>query len=208
MKSKWLIEQRLAIEDDPMAIEALRWVLESPECPLCAHRNRRDWEIQVFNGNITTSYLESKFNWEVGIVEEHMSAHMDYDPQEADNVEEARSEAITTLDMAEDVFSRITKWLDEWEEQKDKDGIDADWLSTATRLVAQANTNIKLIGTLKKEIGVDSQMLLAHQQVNGVMAILVDVLRSEPKLLNQVEMRIGALKAPTHTIEADYEVID
>ena len=208
MKSKWLIEQRLAIEDDPMAIEALRWALESPECPLCAHRNRRDWEIQVFNGNITTSYLESKFNWEVGIVEEHMSAHMDYDPEEAENVEEARSEAITTLDMAEDVFSRITKWLDEWEEQKDKDGIDADWLSTATRLVAQANTNIKLIGTLKKEIGVDSQMLLAHQQVNGVMAILVDVLRSEPKLLNQVEMRIGALKAPTHTIEADYEVID
>jgi len=44
--------------------------------------------------------------------------------------------------------------------------------------------------------------------VNGVMGILVDVLRSEPRLLNQIEMRIGALKAPTHTIEADYEVID
>jgi hypothetical protein len=208
LKSKWLIEQRLAHEDDPITIEALRWVLESPECPLCAHRDRRDWEIQIFNGNITTAYLESKNNWEVGIVEEHMTAHMDYDPEEAQDVEKARSEAITTLDMAEDVFSRITTWLDEWEAQKSKDGIDAEWLSTATRLVAQANTNIKLIGTLKKEIGVDSQMLLAHQQVNGVMGILVDVLRTEPKLLNQIEMRIGALKAPTHVQDAEWEVVD
>ena len=137
-----------------------------------------------------------------------MTAHMDYDPEEAKDVEKARSEAITTLDMAEDVFSRITTWLDEWEAQKSRDGIDAEWLSTATRLVAQANTNIKLIGTLKKEIGVDSQMLLAHQQVNGVMGILVDVLRTEPKLLNQIEMRIGSLKAPTHVQDVDYEVVD
>ena len=208
LKSKWLIEQRLAHEDDPIIIEALRWVLESPECPLCAHRDRKDWEIQIFNGNITTAYLESKNNWEAGIVEEHMTAHMDYDPEEAKDVEKARSEAITTLDMAEDVFSRITTWLDEWEAQKSRDGIDAEWLSTATRLVAQANTNIKLIGTLKKEIGVDSQMLLAHQQVNGVMGILVDVLRTEPKLLNQIEMRIGSLKAPTHVQDVDYEVVD
>lgn len=208
MKSKWLIEQRLAHEEDPTTIEALRWVLESPECPLCAHRDRKDWEIQIFNGNITPAYLESKYNWEAGIVEEHMTAHMNYDPEEAQTIEKARSEAITTLDMAEDVFSRITNWLDEWEAQKSRDGIDAEWLSTATRLVAQANTNIKLIGTLKKEIGVDSQMLLAHQQVNGVMGILVDVLRTEPKLLNQIEMRIGALKAPTHIQDADWEVVD
>lgn len=208
MKSKWLIEQRLAQEEDATAIEVLKWILESPECPLCAHRDRRDLEIQVFNGAITTAYLESKYNWEVGIVEEHMTAHMDYDPEEAQDVEKARSEAITTLDMAEDVFSRITTWLDEWEAQKSKDGIDAEWLSTATRLVAQANTNIKLIGTLKKEIGVDSQMLLAHQQVNGVMGILVDVLRTEPKLLNQIEMRIGALKAPTIIEDAEWELVD
>lgn len=208
MKSKWLIEQRLADEENPEIIRALKWVLESPECPMCAHRNRKDWEVQIFNGNISPAYLESKYNWEAGIVEEHMSAHIDYDPEEAEEVEEARSEAITTLDMAEEVFSRITNWLDEWEERKDADGIDAEWLSTATRLVAQANTNIKLIGTLKKEIGVDSQMLLAHQQVNGVMGILVDVLRSEPKLLNQIEMRIGALKAPTHIQDTDWEVID
>ena len=208
MKSKWLIEQRLQNEEDPIAIEALKWVLESPECPLCAHKDRRDWEIQIFNGNISPAYLETKHNWETGIVEEHMTAHMDYDPEEAEEVEKARSEAISTLDMAEDVFSRITRWLDEWEAQKSRDGIDAEWLSTATRLVAQANTNIKLIGTLKKEIGVDSQMLLAHQQVNGVMGILVDTLRNEPKLLNQIEMRIGAMKTPTHIQDTDWEVID
>ena len=209
MKNKWLIEQRLQDEDDPKVIETLKWVIESPECPLCNHRQRKDWEVQVFNGLVSSAYLEAKFGWEAGIVDEHMYAHIDYDPEEAEEIEKARSEAITTLDMAEDVFSRITKWLDEWEEKKDAEGIDGEWLSTATRLVAQANTNIKLIGTLKKEIGVDSQMLLAQQQVNGVMGILVDVLRTEPKLLNQIEMRFAALKSPTHIIEdADYEVIE
>lgn len=209
MKSKWLIEQRLMHEDEPLAIEALRWVLESPECPLCNHRQRKDLEVQVFNGNMTSAYLESKNGWEAGIVEEHMSAHMDYDPEEAVAVEQARSEAISTLDMAEDVFTRIAGWLDEWEKKKDREGIDAEWLSTATRLVAQANTNIKLIGTLKKEIGVDSQMLLAQQQVTGVMGILVDVLRNDPKLLNQIELRIAAMRPATHVLDAgDWEVID
>lgn len=209
MKSKWLIEQRLAHEEDPRCIEALRWVLESPECPMCNHRQRKDLEVQVFNGNMTTAYLESKHGWEAGIVEEHMSAHMAYDPEEAMQVEEARSEAISTLDMAEDVFMRITRWLDEWENVKGRDGIDAEWLGTATRLIAQANTNIKLIGTLKKEIGVDSQMLLAQQQVTGVMGILVDVLRNDPKLLNQIELRIAAMRPATHVIESgDWEVLD
>lgn len=207
MKNKWLIEQRLAQEENPDAIGVLRWVLQSPECPLCNHRGRRDLEVQIHTGNISPAYLETKNNWEAGIVEEHMSGHMDYDPAEAQMVEQARSEAITTLDMAEDVFSRITKWLDEWERQKDISGIDAEWLGTATRLVAQANTNIKLIGTLKKEIGVDSQILLAQQNVNQVMGIIVDVLRSEPRLLGQVEMRLSALKSPT-VVEAEWEDIE
>lgn len=207
MKSKWLIEQRLGQEDDPKTVEVLRWVLESPECPMCNHRGRKDLEVQIFNGNISPAYLEAKHNWEAGIVEEHMSDHMDYDPEEAQAVEHARSEAITTLDMAQDVFARIQKWLDEWEREKDITGIDAEWLGTATRLVAQANTNIKLIGTLKKEIGVDSQILLAQQNVNQVMGILVDVLRNEPRLLGQVEMRLSALKAPTTVIDADWEDI-
>ena len=38
------------------------------------------------------------------------------------------------------------------------------------------------------------------------MGILVDVLRNEPVLLNQMELRLAALKAPT--MEVDFEVIE
>lgn len=206
MKSKWLIEKRLEGEQDPLAIEVLRWVLESPECPLCNHPQRKDIELQVFNGNMTGAYIEAKNGWSDGIVEEHMSEHMEFDPVEAKEVEETRKETITTLDMAEDVFSRIQRWLDEWEEEKDVHGIDGEWLANATRLIGQANSSLKLIGTLKKEIGVDSQLLLAQQQVNGVMGILVDVLRAEPHLLNQIELRMATLREPTHVIEYDGEI--
>jgi hypothetical protein len=136
-----------------------------------------------------------------------MDGHMQYDPQEALETEETRKEAITTLDMAEDIFGRITKWLDEWEREKDLNGIDGEWLATATRLIGQANNSLKLIGTLKQEIGVDSQLLLAQQQVNGVMGVLVDVLRAEPHLLNAIEMQVAALKMPTYVQEADWELV-
>ena len=109
--------------------------------------------------------------------------------------------------MAEDLFGRINSWLDEWEAKKDEEGIDGDWLANATRLIGQANSSLKLIGTLKKEIGVDSQLLLANQQVNGVMGILVDVLRAEPHLLNQIELRVAALKAPTYIQDGDWEEV-
>tara|TARA_R110002167_G_scaffold56925_6_gene161326 strand:+ start:591 stop:1217 length:627 start_codon:yes stop_codon:yes gene_type:complete len=201
MKSKWLIEERLEYEDNPEAITVLRWVLESPECPLCNHPMRKDIETQIFSGNMTTPYLEAKNGWEAGTAEIHMQGHMTYDPEEAQEVEETRKEAITTLDMANDVFGRIQKWLDEWEAKKDREGIDAEWLANATRLVGQANSSLKLIGTLKKEIGVDSQLLLAQQQVSGVMGILVDVLRAEPHLLNQIELRVGAYKETDNTIQ-------
>tara|TARA_A100001201_G_scaffold23240_2_gene26417 strand:+ start:14462 stop:15085 length:624 start_codon:yes stop_codon:yes gene_type:complete len=207
MKSKWLIENRIADSSDAKEIEVLKWVLESPECPMCNHPQVRDLEIQIFNGNMTPSYLEVKNGWSAGIVEEHMKEHMTYDPQEAKEVEETRREAITTLDMAEDVFGRINSWLDEWEAKKDEEGIDGDWLANATRLIGQANSSLKLIGTLKKEIGVDSQLLLANQQVNGVMGILVDVLRAEPHLLNQIELRVAALKAPTYIQDGDWEEV-
>tara|TARA_R110000803_G_scaffold82288_2_gene148423 strand:+ start:4717 stop:5370 length:654 start_codon:yes stop_codon:yes gene_type:complete len=217
MKSRKEIQERIDgfkhNPDTPAGVgdwftNALRWVLEDNNCPLCAHRDRKDLEVQVFNGIITTSYLEAKYNWEAGLVEQHLSKHIDYDPAEAVEVEKARSEAITTLDMANDVFSRITQWLDEWEAKKDAEGIDGEWLSTATRLVAQANTSVKLIGTLKKEIGVDSQILIAQQQVNGVMGILVDVLRNEPKLLNDMQLRLGTMQTPKTVIEdAEWEVL-
>jgi len=207
MKSKWLIEQRLADESDEVAMQTLLWVLETPECPLCNHPDREDLEVQIFSGNMTPAYIEAKNGWSHGIVEEHMGDHIAYEPDKAKSVERARSEAITTLDMAEDVFSRIQTWLDEWEAKKDAEGIDAEWLANATRLVGQANSSLKLIGTLKKEIGVDSQLLLANQQVNGVMGILVDVLRAEPSYLNQIELRLAAMRP--RTIEAgEWEALD
>ena len=208
MKSKWLIEQRLDEETDPKVIETLKWILESPECPLCNHPMSKEIELSVFNGESTPAYIEAKNGWATGIVEEHMSEHLTYDPAEAMRVERLRDESITTLDMANDVFSRVQRWLDEWEEKKDEEeGITREWLAEATKLVNAANQSVKLIGTLKKEIGVDSQLLLAQQQVNGVMGIIVDVLRNEPSLLNQMELRLGALKAPT-VRDVEFEVIE
>tara|TARA_R110001632_G_scaffold65776_3_gene155612 strand:+ start:2279 stop:2902 length:624 start_codon:yes stop_codon:yes gene_type:complete len=207
MKNKRLIEERLAIEQDPSAIEVLQWVLKSPECPMCNHSHKKEIELNIFNGTMSSAYLETKNGWSAGIVEEHMEGHIQFDPQEAKEVEKTRKEAITTLDMAEDIFSRITNWLDEWEDEKDKSGIDGDWLANATRLIGQANSSLKLIGTLKQEIGVDSQLLLAQQQVNGVMGILVDVLRAEPHLLNQIELQVASIKAPTYIQDATWEEV-
>jgi len=206
-KIEYLLNKEVKFEDDYLWIDALKWVLESPECPLCNHTQRKDLEIQIFRGNMTSAYVEAKNGWNAGIVEEHMEGHINYDHEEAKEVEKTRKEAITTLDMAEDIFSRITKWLDEWERQKDINGIDGEWLANATRLIGQANSSLKLIGTLKQEIGVDSQLLLAQQQVNGVMGILVDVLRAEPHLLNQIELQVAALSAPTHIMDAEWEEV-
>ena len=113
------------------------------------------------------------------------------------------------LDMANDIFGRINQWLDEWEKAKDKEGITKEWIGEATRLVGQANNSLKLIGQLKKEIGVDSQLMLAEQKVSGVMGIIVDTLRDHPQLMNQLELRLATLKAPpTHVVEADFEVVE
>ena len=209
MKSKHLIEERLRNTYDPTIIETLKWVLESPECPLCNHPNRKEMELSLFKEEMTTVFLETKMNWQNGIVEEHMSHHIDYNPLEAKEVEELRKESITTLDMANDIFGRINQWLDEWEKAKDKEGITKEWIGEATKLVGQANNSLKLIGQLKKEIGVDSQLMLAEQKVSGVMGIIVDTLRDHPQLMNQLELRLATLKAPpTHVVEADFEVVE
>lgn len=199
MKSRWLIEQRLKDETEPFAREALRWVLESPECPMCNLPNRREVETSIFTGAQTHAFIEQKNGWKAGIVDEHMNHHIDYDPSEAEEVEGLRKEAITTLDMAEDVFARITRWLDEWEQKKDEEGISREWLAEATKLVSAGNNSLKLIGTLKKEIGVDSQLLLANQQTQQIMGAIVDVLRDQPSLLNDIELRLAALRPPNYT---------
>jgi translation elongation factor EF-Ts len=119
-----------------------------------------------------------------------------------------RKESIDTLDSAQDIVSRLLGWLDELEEVKEREGgITSEWVADATKLVSQANTSLRLVGQLKKEIGVDSQLLLAQKQMDGVMGVLVHVLRDQPQLLDQIELQVAALKPPSHIIEADFEVL-
>ena len=65
--------------------------------------------------------------------------------------------------------------------------------------MSAGNNSLKLIGTLKKEIGVDSQLLLANQQTQQIMGAIVDVLRDQPSLLNDIELRLAALRPPNYT---------
>ena len=136
----------------------------------------------------------------------HMDNHMEYDPKEARHIEEARSQSINTLDSAEDIVIRIRNYLDELEERKEAEGgITSEFVADASRLIAQANTSLKLVGQLKKEIGVDSQLLLASAQINDVSRILVETLADQPALLDSVERKLNALSAP---IDVDYEVVE
>jgi hypothetical protein len=54
---------------------------------------------------------------------------------------------------------------------------------------------------LKKEIGVDSQLMLAQAQVNDMSRILIEVLGSHPQLLDQVELKMALLKEPSVIID-------
>jgi len=204
VRSKREIQQRLASENDSFAMEVLRWVL-SGGCEMCEHADMREMEMDVYNGNVSSSYLEAKYNWPDGHVMNHMDAHLDYDPKEAKHIEEARSQSINTLDSAEDIVIRIRTYLDELEEQKEMEGgITSDFVADATRLIAQANSSLKLVGTLKKEIGVDSQLLLANAQLNQVSRVLVEVLSDQPKLLDDVERKLNTLSTP---IDVAYKVV-
>jgi len=205
MRSKREIQQRLASENDAFAIEVLRWVMTGG-CEVCEHKNKRDIEMDVYSGDVSTSYLEAKYNWPDGHVMNHMDAHLDYDPREARHIEEARSKSINTLDAAEDIVNRIRVYLDELEEQKEAHGgITSEFVTDASRLIGQANTSLKLVGTLKKEIGVDSQLLLAHAQLNEVSRVLVEVLSEQPKLLDNVERKLNMLSTP---IDVPFKVVE
>jgi hypothetical protein len=168
----------------------------------------RELEVGLNNGEITSAYLEEKYGWTTGTVFKHMEEHLQYDKQEAQHMESMRKESIDTLDSAQDIVSRLLGWLDELEEVKEREGgITSEWVADATKLVSQANTSLRLVGQLKKEIGVDSQLLLAQKQMDGVMGVLVHVLRDQPQLLDQIELQVAALKPPSHIIEADFEVL-
>lgn len=205
MKTKIEIQRRLAIENDAFAIEILRWVL-SGGCEMCEHKEKKDLEKQVFNDDTSPAYLEAKYNWPDGTVMHHMDTHMEYDPSEAMHMEQARSQSINTLDSAEDIVVRIRNYLDELEARKEAEGgITSEFVADASRLIAKANTSLKLVGQLKKEIGVDSQLLLANNQMNDISRILVEVLAEQPKLLDDVEKKLNLLSTP---IDVPFEVIE
>ena len=209
MKTEQEIRERIASSANMLEIEALLWVLETPDCPICGMANRREIEVGVHKGDITPSYLEEKYSWEVGTVMKHMDEHVTFDPSEATHMEKMRAESISTLDMAQDIVSRLLNWLDELEAKKDSEGgITSEWVSDAAKLGGQANTSLKLVGQLKREIGVDSQLLLAQNQVEGIMGILVNTLADQPHLLDTIELRVAALKPPSHVVDTDWEMVD
>lgn len=207
MRSQREIQERLASTNDAFVIEVLRWVLEGV-CPLCDHKKQREYEIGIHSQEYGPEYLQVKYNWAEGTVINHMNNHIDYDINEATHIESARKQSIDTLDTAEDIVRRIQGYLDELEEQKEIVGINSDFVADAARLIGQANSSLKLIGQLKKEIGVDSQLLLAQAQINDMSRLLVDVLGEHPQLLDQVELRMSALREPISIQEIEFEVVE
>jgi|TARA_R110000744_G_scaffold241807_2_gene359043 hypothetical protein len=204
MRSIREIQERLATTNDAFVIEVLRWVLEG-ECTVCDNKKRREFEVAIHTDEYGPEYLEVKYNWSEGTVMNHMNNHIDYDIVEATHMESARKQSIDTLDAAEDIVVRIRGYLDELEEQKEITGITSEFVADAAKLIGQANASLKLVGQLKKEIGVDSQLLLAQAQVNDMSRMLVDVLGNHPDLLDMVELKMSTLREP---ISVQYEVVE
>jgi hypothetical protein len=131
-----------------------------------------------------------------------MDMHVEWDAKEAEHIEKARSQSINTLDAAEDIVNRISGYLDELDQQKEEsgDGITSEFVSDVSRLIGQANQSLKLVGQLKKEIGVDSQLLLVEARMNALSNILVDTLEEHPQLLDNIEKKMLVM-------DVDYEVV-
>ena len=126
---------------------------------------------------------------------------MEFSKEEAELVEEGRRRSINTLDTAEDIVGRVMGWLDELEERKAHEGMSSEWVQDASNLVGRCTTALKLVGQLKKEIGVESQLLLAQNQVDHVMIALVDILSDQPALLEDVHDRMETV------IDVDFDVV-
>ena len=194
---------------DEFCNDTLQWVLNSPNCPLCDLPNRREMEVKLHRGEITPAFLETKYNWPVGSVNAHMDMHLEYSPTEASHIEKMRDESISTLNVAENLVQRLVSWVDELEDRKALEGLTSEWIADATKLLAQGQGFLKLVGQLKKEIGVDSQLLLADKKVDSMMGILVEVLKNEPVYLDQIQLQLATLQTPVVTYdEADFEVVE
>jgi hypothetical protein len=100
-------------------------------------------------------------------------------------------------------------WVDELEDRKALEGLTSEWIADATKLLSQGQGFLKLVGQLKKEIGVDSQLLLADKKVDNMMGILVEVLRNEPVYLDQIQLQLATLQTPVAIIDdTDFEVVE
>lgn len=208
MRSVRDVRERYTTTDCPITEDVLTWVLAEnlQACPFCDHPQRRSLELRLSRDEMTVAFLEAKMNWPPMTTYDHIENHMEYNAEEAALVENIRSETISTLNSAESIVQRIMGWLDELEEQKGEDGgISSDFVTDASKLVNQANNALRMVGQLKKEIGVDSQLLLAQSRVDSIMGILVDTLNDHPDLLNQLEFRLASLKAPP-VLDADYTI--
>ena len=206
MKSKSEIQKRLLSENDAFAIEVLRWVLDGG-CAFCEHKDRKEYEMGLRAEEYSPVYLENKHGWPDGTVMNHIENHIEYAPAEARHVEEMRTQSIATLDLAYHLFDRLTVWMDELEEQKQaQGGISSEWVADVTKLMGQANTSLRMIGQLKKEIGVDSQLLLQEARMADMSRLLVEILRPHPELLDEVELRMSALRAPV--VDVDFTESD
>ena len=85
----------------------------------------------------------------------------------------------------------------------------SEWIADATKLLAQGQGFLKLVGQLKKEIGVDSQLLLADKKVDNMMGILVEVLKNEPVYLDQIQLQLATLQTPVAIIDdTEFEVVE
>ena len=201
MRTAREIQMRLQGENDAFAIEVLRWVLDGG-CPMCDHKSKKDYELGIMNEEFSATFLEVRHNWNEGTVMNHVDNHIEFDALEARNMENDRQQTISTLDAAEDIVIRIQNYLNELEVQKEAaGGISSEFVTDAAKLIGQANSSLKLVGQLKKEIGVDSQLLLAQAQVNDMSRILIDVLGTHTQLLDQVELKMALLKEPSVIID-------
>jgi len=203
MRSLREIERRLTEETNDGVVEGLLWVIEDTGCPFCSHPQRTEIEKRYQNGESTALFLETKLRWPLGTVIRHMTDHLGADPEQEAHVEQMRLESINTLNTAETMAQRVVGWVDEWEEQKDMNGMDAEWVAMATRLVGELKGCLKLVGQLKKEIGVESQILLLQGRQDHIMRVLVANLIDHPNVLDKIQSEMMMIEAPV--IDVDFE---
>ena len=204
MRSLREIERRIADETDDRVVEGLLWVIEDTGCPFCSHPQRIDIERRYQNGASTAAFLETKLRWPLGTVMQHMTDHLGSDPEAEIHVEKMRQESISTLNTAESVAQRVLTWVDEWEEIKNEQGMDSEWVAMATRLVGELKGCLKLVGTLKKEIGVESQILLLQGRQDHLMRVLVANLGEHPSILDKIQGDMMLIEGP-QIIDVDFE---